>query len=388
MPTLASRGIVIMVVRATVGDEPKLALPHEHVAPFVPLDKEVMSSPAWRAASYGARWLYMHLKRRWSFKQKNNGFLFLSHRVAMKEIGTPHRDSISRWFRELQHYGFIVQTAAGCLGVDGKGKAPRWRLTEVEALGGRNGNTWMLPTKDFNRWDGTRFRDDRGEVLRKRKGKQNPGPESEARVARKARPVLARKARPVDPAGGPESEAISEHEGGPESEARSRLTTRVGGWVSDAEDWPVSEGDENCTGPDYERWAANKRKKEQQLNEVAYEASPTKIRNLNLILWRLLDNDSDYARGEWGNRHFLTESEVEWLQGVDRERPKMGDYHEAQQIERRVCERRNKKWREQKADPHKQCGSAAEPDLFGNEQLCCWLRRIAAAMQHYRGASR
>jgi hypothetical protein len=23
-----------------------------------------------------------------------------------------------------------------------------------------------------------------------------------------------------------------------------------------------------------------------------------------------------------------------------------------------------------------------------NEQLCCWLRRIAAAMQHYRGASR
>ena len=23
-----------------------------------------------------------------------------------------------------------------------------------------------------------------------------------------------------------------------------------------------------------------------------------------------------------------------------------------------------------------------------NEQLCCWLRRIAAAMQHYRGAWR
>src|SRR5262249_31844452 len=27
-------------------------------------------------------------------------------------------------------------------------------------------------------------------------------------------------------------------------------------------------------------------------------------------------------------------------------------------------------------------------DEVTNEQLCCWLRRIAAAMQHYRGASR
>ena len=25
-------------------------------------------------------------------------------------------------------------------------------------------------------------------------------------------------------------------------------------------------------------------------------------------------------------------------------------------------------------------------ELPSNEQLCCWLRRIAAAMQHYRGA--
>ena len=35
--------------------------------PFVPLDQEVMRSPAWRATSFGARWLYVHLKRRWSF---------------------------------------------------------------------------------------------------------------------------------------------------------------------------------------------------------------------------------------------------------------------------------------------------------------------------------
>jgi hypothetical protein len=116
--------------------------------------------------------------------------------------------------------------------------------------------------------------------------------------------------------------------------------------ASEAEARQTEPADENCSGPDYERWVAYRRKKEQQLNEVAYEPSATKIRNLNLILWRLLDNNSDDARGEWGNRCFLTEPEIKWLQGIDRERPVVGDYHEAQQIERRVCERRNKKWRE------------------------------------------
>jgi hypothetical protein len=196
------------------------------LAPFVPIDREVMSSPAWRATSFGARWLYMHLKRRWSFKQKNNGRLFLSQRDAQEEIGAGNRDSISRWFRELQHYGFIVMTDPGGLGVNGKGRAPHWRLTELEAPGGRNGDTLMLPTKDFNRWDGTTFRDDRGAMRRVRK-KQNPGPQSEARVARKVRPGPARKVRPLHPATGPQSEAIQDTPPGPQSEAISRSTTRV-----------------------------------------------------------------------------------------------------------------------------------------------------------------
>jgi hypothetical protein len=100
------------------------------LAPFVPLDQEMMRSDAWRAMSFGARWLYVHLKRRWSFKQRNNGRLFLSQRDAQEEMGASCRDSVSRWFRELQHYRFIVMTNPGCLGVDGKGKAPHWRLTE------------------------------------------------------------------------------------------------------------------------------------------------------------------------------------------------------------------------------------------------------------------
>jgi hypothetical protein len=83
------------------------------LAPFVPIDKEMMDSPAWRATSFGARCLYMSLKRRWSFKQKNNGRIFLSQRDAQEEMGCTHRDSLSRWFHELIHYGFIVMTNGG-----------------------------------------------------------------------------------------------------------------------------------------------------------------------------------------------------------------------------------------------------------------------------------
>jgi hypothetical protein len=202
------------------------------LAPFVPIDKEMLDSPAWRATSHGACRLYMSLKRRWSFKQKNNGRLFLSHRDAMKEIGSSHRDSISRWFRELQHYGLIVQTEAGCLGADGKGKAPRWRLTELEASGGRNGNTWMLPTKDYLKWDGTKFKDDQGAVKRTRKWrhtkKQNPGPYTEARVARTPRPGLACTSGPLQSPTGPYTEAISDPAPGPYTKAISRSTTQGG----------------------------------------------------------------------------------------------------------------------------------------------------------------
>ena|SRR5947209_4951883 len=136
------------------------------LAPFVPVDQEMLNSAAWRATSMGARMLYVHLKRRWSFKQRNNGRIFLSQRDAQEEMGVGDRDSISRWLRELQHYGFIVMTNPGGLGVNGKGKAPHWRLTEAEWPGGRKDDTWMLPTKDYLKWNGTKFRDHQGAVER------------------------------------------------------------------------------------------------------------------------------------------------------------------------------------------------------------------------------
>src|SRR5215471_5684905 len=146
--------------------------------------------------------------------------------------------------------------------------------------------------------------------------------------------------RPDVPTKNPATSAVTytaDHEKKPAEEARFLQIVAKPDQQDGSEKFP----DENCGGPDYERWVAYRRKREQQVNEVAYEASPTKIRNLNLILWRLLDNNSDDARGEWGNRRFLTASEIEWLRGVDRKQPMVGDYHEAQQIERRVCERRN-----------------------------------------------
>jgi hypothetical protein len=52
--------------------------------------------------------------------------------------------------RELTFYGFIVMSNPGCLGVEGRGKAPHWRLTEI-------GYMTDPPTRDFLRWDGVVF---------------------------------------------------------------------------------------------------------------------------------------------------------------------------------------------------------------------------------------
>jgi hypothetical protein len=145
--------------------------------PFVPLLKETLTTPAWRDMSHGARSLYVALKLRYSSNFKNNGKIFLSSRDAEAELGS-NRDSVLRWFRELQHYGFIVMTNPGALGVDGKGKAPHWRLTE---LGYMNDP----PTKDFLRWNKVRFRD--GEKQNPGRGKWgHPGRESGATPGRES----------------------------------------------------------------------------------------------------------------------------------------------------------------------------------------------------------
>jgi len=119
--------------------------------PFVPLLIGTLDSPAWKALSHGAKVLYIALKRRYSVTSHNNGRIYLSQRMAARELGS-HHNEIARWYRELQHFGFIVMTVPAYLGVEGKGKAPRWRLTELGYMG-------SYPTRDFERWDRTPFKD-------------------------------------------------------------------------------------------------------------------------------------------------------------------------------------------------------------------------------------
>jgi hypothetical protein len=130
---------------------------HGRLAPFVPLTKELLDSGAWRAMSHGAKILYVSLKRRYNHSYHNNGRLYVSQRQAVAEVGSSS-EQIVRWFRELQYYGFIEQMVPGSIGLDGKGKAARWRLTEVSYMRGTSSKaTEDMPTKDFLRWNGVGF---------------------------------------------------------------------------------------------------------------------------------------------------------------------------------------------------------------------------------------
>ena len=121
--------------------------------PFVPVTKDTMKTAAWKALSHGARSLYVTLKGRYNIKLHNA--VYVSTRDAEEELGQySTRRNVMRWFRELQHYGFIVMVSPAHHGVNGHGKAPHWRLTEEWYLG-------KAPTRDFLSWDGTPFTEKR-----------------------------------------------------------------------------------------------------------------------------------------------------------------------------------------------------------------------------------
>jgi DNA-binding transcriptional MocR family regulator len=117
---------------------------------YLKLHLDILDAPAWRAMSAGARLLYIALRRRHNSKHNNNGDIFISQREAAKELNLS-RPTVAKSFQELEHYGFIVMTSAACLGVDGRGKAPHWRLTELETADGP-------ATMDFKRWNGISFK--------------------------------------------------------------------------------------------------------------------------------------------------------------------------------------------------------------------------------------
>jgi len=135
--------------------------------PFVPILKNSMKVAAWRALSHGARSLFIALHCRYNYKTENA--VYLSMRAASSELGS-HKDRVTRWYHELDYYGFIRLVSPGCLGVEGRGKAPHWRLTDVCHAG-------QLPTRDFEKWDGTPFYERKSPKIHQAK-KHNPVPKS------------------------------------------------------------------------------------------------------------------------------------------------------------------------------------------------------------------
>ena len=130
---------------------------------FVPLHHAMLDAPAWCAMSHGARSLYIALRRR---VPRGRNQAFLSYRQAEIELRSSRR-KIAEWFKELEYYGFLVLASHGCLGVDGKGKSPHWRLTELGTTSKTSPEGLPEPpTRDYLSWEGGRWR---------RSRKQNPG---------------------------------------------------------------------------------------------------------------------------------------------------------------------------------------------------------------------
>ena len=193
---------------------------------FFPMFHETLGSPAYKQLSFGARALLTALRKRCV---KNNGHVYLSLREAGKELGHKDRSDIANWYRELQHYGFIVETEAASLGVDGKGKATHWRITDMPTRNGRG--ELELATKDFLRWDGVLFEPhvapSRRWNARKQAAlkKQNPGLHVGTTVDSTSVPVVDSTSVPPNGGSGCNGESISAQLGGTNVQPITSLAT-------------------------------------------------------------------------------------------------------------------------------------------------------------------
>ena len=101
-------------------------------ASFIKLDTWIFERPAYRGLGLGARCLHWELLK--VYNGHNNGRLFLSHRDAALRLGCT-RNTVSRYFHELEAAGFIVKTRGHCLGPSGIGQATHWALTHLDVEG-------------------------------------------------------------------------------------------------------------------------------------------------------------------------------------------------------------------------------------------------------------
>lgn len=109
----------------------------------VQLPEWLQASEAWRTLPVGPRALYVELKRR--YNGSNNGRVILSHRDAARAVNA-HRNTVGRWFSELEERGFIGMAQAPHLGPSGIGKSSHWTLNEYPT------DTMKPVTLNFMRW--------------------------------------------------------------------------------------------------------------------------------------------------------------------------------------------------------------------------------------------
>jgi hypothetical protein len=120
----------------------KSKLPHPHWRPMYDV---VTDSPAYLDMSPGPRALFVELKK--LYNRKNQGAVYLSKRRAAKRLKSSET-AVLDWFRELKHYGFIVQVKAAEIGKDGR--AAHYRLADEPYLG-------QPPSMEFAYWNGVPF---------------------------------------------------------------------------------------------------------------------------------------------------------------------------------------------------------------------------------------
>ena len=183
--------------------------------PFVPLTKDMIKQPAWKATSHGARSLYAALKSRYNTNTQNH--VYLSGRAAAEELGShSHRDYVRRWFRELEYYGFIRMVSPAHHGVNGHGRAPHWRLTEQWYLG-------KAPTRDFLNWDGAIFHEQKIVAHYQTKNRTR-GPYVRSTLAQTCGPVIdpTKLAAEIS---GPDVRSMSQPVNGPDVRSITSLTT-------------------------------------------------------------------------------------------------------------------------------------------------------------------
>lgn len=99
------------------------------------LIRHTMEEPAWRALSSSAQAAYPWFKLEWRGPEaNNNGKIRLSVRQLGRRMGV-RPDTAAEAVRDLQRKGFLYQTEAATLGVDGAAKSPAYEITELKLPG-------------------------------------------------------------------------------------------------------------------------------------------------------------------------------------------------------------------------------------------------------------